>query len=130
MDIDILKTEIDTDPLVRGYDGMTDAEVVTSMNTVDRTTNKESLTGSEVMNAIDKAEFTALSATNKAMVWNIVHIGIVNPFGIEADLMIDLFGGGSTTITTLAALRLNNVTRGEELGIGRVREGNVQEARR
>jgi len=34
--IDDIKTEIDTDPLVRAYSGMTDQQVADSMNTVDR----------------------------------------------------------------------------------------------
>ena len=129
MDITALKTEIDTDPLARGYSGMTDVEVATNLNVVDRTTGKSTMEATSVLNAIDKAEYTALTAANKALVWNVLHIGTINPFGIEADLFVDVFGGGSTTITTLAALRLNNVSRGVELGIGNVREGNVQEAR-
>ncbi len=36
MDIVILKTEIDVDPLGRVYSGMTDAEIVISLNVVDR----------------------------------------------------------------------------------------------
>lgn len=129
MNIEILKTEIITDPLVRGYASMTDLQVAEDINTVYRTTNKLVMAGTEVLNAIDKAEYNALTDANKQLVWNVIHVGDINPFGVEADLFVDIFGGGSTTITTLQALRLNNVSRGVELGIGNVREGNVMEAR-
>ena len=129
MNIDVLKTEITDDPLTRGYSSMTDAEVVTDMNTVYRTSNKATMPASEVLNAIDKAEFNGLIAANKQLIWDILHIGDINPFGIEADLFVDTFGGGSTTITSLQALRKNDISRGVELGIGNVREGHVWEAK-
>ena len=129
MDIGILKTEIDIDPETRGYGGMTDIQVADDINTTYRTTPKKSVTGSEVLNAIDKAEFLLLSDTNKQMVWDLVHLGTLNPFGIEADLLVDVFGG-SVTITALQAMRLNNVSRGVELRIGFVREGHVIKARK
>ncbi len=129
MDLNILKTELITDPLTRGYSGMSDKDAATDLNTVYRTTNKTIMTSTEVFNAIDKVEFDALSATNKQLVWDILHIGNINPFGLEAVIFIDIFGAGSTTITTLQALRVNNVSRGVELGIGKVRAGNVGEAR-
>lgn len=129
MDIDILKTELTTDPLTRGYSGMLDAEVTVDLNTVYRTSNKIIMSSTEVFNAIDKGEFNVLNATEKQLIWDILHLGEINPFGLEADLFVDIFGGGSTTITDLQNLRKNNVSRGVELGIGNVREGNVWEAR-
>jgi hypothetical protein len=128
-DIAKLKIEITTDPLGRGYAGMTDAQVVTDINTVYRTTNKATMTGSEVLNTIVKTEFNALTAANKQLVWDLIHLGALNPFGIEADLLIDIFGAGSATIIALAAARKNNVSRAEELGLGNIREGHIQEAK-
>lgn len=130
MDIEKLKNEIVNDSLTRGYSGMTDAEVTVSLNDVtDRTTNKSSLTGSEVLNAIDKTEFNSKTADQKQQVWNIVHLGNINPFGIEASLLIDIFSGGSATITALQALRKNNVSRAQELNMGIVKTGYVERAR-
>ncbi len=128
MNIDILKTELTTDPLTRGYSGMTDLQATDDLNTVYRTRNKTIMTSTEVFNAIDKTEFNDLSVTNKKLVWDILHLGELNPFGLEADLFQDIFGG-STTITSLQTLRKDNISRGAELGIGSVREGNVWEAR-
>jgi len=130
MNIDKLKTEIDTDPLARGYSGMTDAEVVVSLNdTIDREVNKDSLTGTEILNSFVKADFLALTDVKKQAAWNVIHMGTINPFGVEADVLIDAFGAGSATIIALAALRKDTVSRANELGIGKVREGNVKEVR-
>lgn len=129
MDIDALKAELTGDPLTRGYAGMTDAQAATNLNAVNRTRNKTSLTGSQVLNAVDKTEFNALVAANKQLVWDILHLGDLNPFGIEADLMTDVFGGGSTTIAALAVLRVEAISRAVELGLGVVKVGHVQMAR-
>ncbi len=129
MDISVLKTEIDTDPLGRGYTGMTIKQVVIDINTVNRTSNKATMQATEVLNAIDKTEFNAKTNAQKQQVWDILHLGTVNPFGLEADLLVDIFGGGSTTITSLQTLRKNNISRAEELGLGKVREGHVLEVR-
>ncbi len=129
MDIAILKAEIDTDPDTRGYGIMSDKEVADDMNIVRSTTPKSTLTGTEILNAVVKADFLVLSDVDKQMVWDLVHLGNLNPFGIEADLFVDIFGGGSATITALQALRLNNVGRGVELGLGKIGEGDVWDAR-
>lgn len=129
MDIDALKAELlaghpDTGP----YDA-DDAVAAGQLNAKNRTRNKASLTGSQVLNAINKGEFNALGAANKQLVWDILHLGELNPFGREADLMTDIFGGGSATIAGLAVLRLEEISRGVELRLGVVKVGHVQMAR-
>jgi hypothetical protein len=128
MNIDELKIEIDTDPLARGYSGMSNQEVADDMNIINRTTPKSTLTGSEVLNAVNKTEFDSKTDAQKQMVWDIVHLGSINPYGIEAAMFQDIFGA-STTITSLQELRLNNVGRGVELGLGIIGEGDVWDAR-
>ncbi len=129
MNLDVLKTELTVDPLTRGYAGMTDAEAATDLNTVYRERNRVSLTGSEVINAVDTTEWNALTDAKKQVVWNVVHLGEINPFGVEADLLIGVFGGGSTTIATLAAARKETISRAEELGLGFIYPGHVENAR-
>ena len=131
MNIKKLKEEIITDPLIpkRGYAAMTDAEIAVDMNTVYRQSNKTSMAGTEILNVIDKSEFNALTTAKRQSFWNILHLGNINPFGIEADLLVDIFGGGSITISNLQGLRKKNISRADELGIGKVREGHVLEAR-
>jgi hypothetical protein len=117
--VDILRDEVIADPLGRGYAGMTDQQVATDLNTVYRTTNKTSMTASDVLNAVDVTEYNALSAADQDKLWQLLAIGELNPFGIEATLVTNLFGGGSTTVTDLASLRVNNLSRAEELGYPR-----------
>lgn len=129
MDINKLKNEIVNDPLVRGYAAMSNAEVATDMMTVRRIKNKATLTGSEVLNAIPKADLFALSAADSSRVWDVLHLAAINPFGVEADIIIDVFGAGSPAILALADLRTEDVSRAEEIGLGSVYEGHVEGAR-
>ncbi len=99
------------------------------LNAVNRTTNKVTMTASEVYNAVDNTEYIALTTTQQEEIWNIVHLGEINPFGLEATRFTAIFGGGSTTITALAASRTNNVSRAVEIGLGFIKPGNVIEAR-
>ena len=130
VDIDALKAELLAGHPGTGAYSSDDAVATAELLTVNRSRNLSSLTGSEVVNAINVTEFDALSAVDKQMVWDIVHLGDVNPFGVEATLFTNIFGGGSTTITALAAARTEAVSRAEELGFGSVGVGHVQEARR
>jgi len=99
------------------------------LNVLNRTVNRDTMTGSEVLNEIDKTEFNAKTDPQKQMVWDIVHLGTVNPFGVESELLTDIFGGGSNTITALAAARKTTVSRATELSFGRVRAGDITYAR-
>ena len=129
MDYQTLRSEINIDPLSRGYSGMTNAQVANSLNTRNRTRNRTSMDGSEVFNAIRKVEFNALTSASQQRVWDILHLGTLNPFGLEATLFVDIFGAGASTITTLQALRVESISRGEELNLGLVSEGQVAKAR-
>ena len=129
MDYVALKAELTADPLSRGYSGMSDSAAAADLNTVYRTRPKDTMTGSEILQAINKTEFTALTAANKQLVWDLLHLGTLNPFGVEAALFVDAFGGGSATIAALAAARVDDVSRGEELGLGTVYPGDIENAR-
>lgn len=126
----VLQIELTDDPLTRGYSGMNDTVAAADLNSIYRERNKTSMTASAVMQAIVKADFNGLPDADKQLVWDILHIGDINPFGIEAALFIDVFGGGSTTITNLAALRKIDISRANELGLGTVKVGHIEEARR
>jgi len=127
--IENLQTELQTDPLEIGYVGMTDEAIRTSLYTVNRDVNKSSMTGSEIMNAIDSGEFNALVADDQQRVWNILHLSTINPFGVEATMMTTIFGGSSVTIMTLAVIRKSTVSRASELGLGRVALSDITKAR-
>ena len=129
MNIVILKSELNADPLGRTYSSMSAEQAATDLNTVYRTTNKVTMSASEVANSIVVTEFNALSDSIQQRVWNILHLGTINPFGIEATLLTNAFGGGSGTIIALAAARKNDVSRAVELGLGLVWPGEVNQAR-
>ena len=125
-----LRTELLTDPLGRGYAGMSDQQVAADLNTEYRSRNIDILTASEVLNATDDAERDALSNANETTLWRLLAIGDLNPWGAEAQIMISLFGGGSATIAALQALRVQNISRARELNLPFVKVGHVEEARR
>lgn len=129
MDLASLQAELTGGHPGTGAYSADDATAADEINAVNRTRNRTNMSGSEVINAVDSGEFTALDATNKQMVWDIVHLGNVNPFGIEATLFTTIFGGGSATITSLMAARTENISRATELELGNVKAGHVQRAR-
>lgn len=129
MDYLVLRSELLSDPLGRGYSGMTDAQAATDLNTAYRNRNRGTMTGSEVLNAIDKAEYNALATRQQDVVWNILALGVLNPFGVEAALFADIFGGGSTTIGALQAARVEAISRAWELGLPPMRPGHIGKAR-
>ena len=124
-----LKAELTAGHPDTGAYNADDGIAATEINAVNRTRNKTSLTGSEVLNNVNATEWSALTDVQKQEVWDIVHLGELNPFGVEATLLIAIFGGGSVTITALAAARKEDVSRAEELSLGRVLPTNVTNAR-
>jgi hypothetical protein len=125
-----LKDEITNDPEGIGYAGKTDQEVVDLLNVVNRERNRTSMTGSEILNAVATADWAGRTDAQKQVIWDICHLGSVNPFGVEATLMIDAFDGSTgATITALQAARKETISRATELGLGNVKTGYVQEAR-
>jgi len=129
MDYVALKAELVAGHPVTGAYSADNAAAAGQLNVVNRTRPKATMTGSEILQAINKTEFTALTAANKQLVWDLLHLGTLNPFGVEAALFVDAFGGGSATIAALAAARVDAVSRAEELGLGLVYPGDVENAR-
>ncbi len=126
-----LKIEVQTDPLGRGYTGMTSADILTDLQTINRTRNKTGLNPSEVYQNIDQTQWDGLSASEQEEVWNILHLGDpLDPFGREATRFVAIFGGGSATITALKALRVDNISRLNQIGIsGTVTIHQINQAR-
>lgn len=129
MNLAALKAELTTGhPETGAYSGNATA-AAGELNALNRTTPRVAVTGSDVLNAIDKAEFLAKTAEDRQLVWNVLHLGEINPWGVEADLLVGIFGAGSATITALVEIRLEDISRAEELGFGEVAPGHVQRAR-
>ena len=131
MNYAVLRNEIISDPLGRGYDAMDDQQVAIDINTLYRERDVESMSASDVLNTVDQAEWATLTDTEQRKIWDVLHIGSdLNPFGAEAQIFIGVFGAGSNTILALAEARKENISRGVELGLGEVKESDVYKARR
>lgn len=113
MNYKALKAEI----LKPAYNGMSDTEIIAALNTKDQTRNKTSLSGSQILEAIDTTALMALTGDKATRVWGILGMVSVDPFGNAAQVLINAFGAGSATITALAALRTESVSRAEIIGI-------------
>ena len=130
MDMEILKTELSTDPLSRGYASMSDEEAATDLNTLNISRNRTSMTGREVADEIVDAEYDVLSEDEKTQVLALVASDTLDPFGFGANVIKDIFGVGSDTVAALASARVETISRATELGLGVVKVGWIIEARR
>jgi len=124
-----LKDEVINDPLGRGYSGMTAVQVVADGDIKYRTRNRTTMSRTEIINRVVKAEYNVLTDANKDLFWKVVNSEDINPFGVEADLITDIFTGGSTTITNLQTARVESISRWDDLGLGDVKVGHVERAR-
>ena len=129
MSIQILIDEITNDPLVRGYAGMTDQQVVDSINTANRTITRQFVSGSEIFNATDDIEYGLLTDAQKSA-WDALCAidSIDTGSGVARAREAELFGAGTSTRTNLQAIRQSTVSRAQELGIT-VNFGDVVHAR-
>ena len=126
-----LTDEIATDPLGRGYAGMTNVQVADSLNnTIDRVVTKEFLTGSEVFNVTDDVEYAALTEAQKTAWDALCAIDLIDTSnGVAKAREAELFGVATTTRSNLQTAKQSTVSRAQELGFGQVDEGDVKQAR-
>jgi len=129
-DIQLLATELSTDPLTRGYAGMGDEAAADDLNTVYRTRNLSSISGDSAFGATNETEFAALIDSKKQLWLAWCGRETIDPFQAANVAFVQwVFGGGSATVAALSGLRTEQVSRANELGIGHVQPGNVTEAR-
>jgi len=130
MNTEVLWNELSGDPLERGYSAMTDAEAAADLNTEYRTRNLDSVTGDECFSATDPTEFGALT-DHKQDVWvSFCGRDSIDPFGAANVAFVQwVFGQGSDTLAALAGIRTEAQSRADELGLGYVKPGHVENAR-
>lgn len=117
----ILEDEIANDPLARNYAGMTDLELLTSLNANTRSRNRIRMTGRQVKVAVDVVEFRTLSDAKKQQLIELTKSDNLDLFGTDKDILLDIFGSASTTGSNLASARVENIGRGVEIGWGIVK---------
>ena len=121
----VLRSELEADPLARGYSGMDDLAVCASINEVDRT-RARSLSGDEAFGATDGPEFVGLTVEKRQLWMSMTSRATISPSPANVAVVGWLFGAGSATLAALAALAVESISRAAELGLGTVYEGHVQ----
>ena len=131
MDYSVLTAELLNDPLARGYSTMSDAEAAADLNTEYCTRNLPSISGDTAFTATDATEFAQLTDHKRSLWMSWTSKDSINPFSATNVAFVNwLFGAESTTIATLNALRVEAISRAVELGLGTVKVGHVQTARK
>lgn len=130
MNFQLLKTELIAGHPITGAYSANNATAANQLNVANTTSTVETVTGSQVLNATDSAEFSALTDGEKDDWMRLCGIDEINvTSGPAKQLEAEIFGVGTTTRTNLLALKNPVVTRGVFLGLGLIREGDVQYAR-
>ena len=137
--IQALKDELVGDPLVLGYsdgipwqDEVKAAADLALLSVVNRSVDVDTLSGSQLFEAIDDTEWQALSADFKSDIQFVVSLGdnIQSAPGTKARAMLArALAGSATSLAALGVLGSKTVSRAEELSLGRVTIGMIQNAR-
>ncbi len=146
MDYARLKAEITSDPLARGYSGMTDAQVAASLNTVDREVDQPVnlrdlivylLKNGKWLGIKSEAASNALGVQKECEAFMVI---MDNPNFDDLDLTdagVQAMLGSIKTVglldaadqAAILAMGKKAVSRAEELGLPIIREGHVQSVR-
>ena len=130
MDLLALKNELTTDPLGRGYSGMTDEAAADSLNTPNRQPDREALDSGLLVASIVRSEYDALAAAAKDYL-RLVALAQSLPLTVTLKGELGaIFGPGTQTRANLLALLKRSGSRAEELGLGFVTPSHVAGARR
>lgn len=129
----ILRSELQNDPLGRGYAGMTPEQAAASLNTVNREVDRE-VVGRNVIPshraiaALVAADYLALTDGQQRLFALLVSAGFIDVAntGMRA-LFTALFPSG-TTRDNLIDLLTVMVSRAEELGLPHIEPGHVEQA--
>ena len=108
--------------------GPTNEALAAELNAADIGRPKAKLTKKEVMDNIVATELLAITPTQAANVWGVIDSDEIDPFGLAEAIFTDAFAGG-VTLTNLAGIRNELVSRATELNFGTVKPGWVQMAR-
>jgi len=125
MNYDVLAAEL----ALPAYVAMTDAEARDSLNLVDIVRIKLSMTNKELLAEQDAGEYIALTDAKKSQWLSLLGADSIDPQGQAVEIVKDIWGNGSTTMSNLNAARNETISRATELEIGEVSEGDVAFAR-
>ena len=115
-----LKTELTTDHVA----------VARLVNKPGRSIDRDTLSAKALVGCLDKTEFTALPAPDKAWLNLFVTAGEVEMTQDVRVALRSLFPAGSKTRQGINRATTRDASRAEELGFGRVTESDVADALR
>lgn len=124
-----MTTPLQDELALPAYSSLSDADAAALINVVDVSRNRTSIPGTELLEAQDAVEFVALTDAKKAQWLALCSVGSVDPYGAAVDIVLDIWGGGTTTVANLAAARVETISRAVELGLGVVTLGQVTATR-
>jgi len=130
MDLVALKAELLSGHPVTGAYDADNAIAADQLNAVNRSRNLSSLDGDQIFAATDATEFGGLTDVKKQLWLAFCGRQTIDPFGTANVAFVNwIFGTGATTVSALASLRTEGISRATELGFGNVRPGTVEQAR-
>lgn len=91
--------------------------------------NKTSMSGRAIAAEIVNSEYDAMTGEKKLQILSIISSADVDPFGFAANVVKDVFGSGSDTLTALAAARVETVSDATVNNLGTVKPGHIEIAR-
>lgn len=119
--------------LGNGQDNVSRAQLLADLlndKTTNRTVVRESMSGSELFDATDVAEYVLLSDAQKQLWISFTSRDSVNPEigGKAQQLVQSIFPPAGNTVQALANARLQTVSRAAELGLPAVNANDVLES--
>lgn len=103
------------------------------LTTVNRPVDVETLSASQLFEAIDNADWDSRDAAQQAKIQLVVSLGDsiqIAPGTKARTILAAALTGATNSLANLAALGTKNVSRAEELGFSGLKVGHIQLARR
>lgn len=113
----MLRAELLGDPEGLGWPVMTNAQVVTGMNALTRSRDRISMTGRQVAAEIVDSEYDILANAQKSQLLALLASDDLDPFGLAANVVKNIFPGGAASLSNLQAARVENISRAVEIGV-------------
>lgn len=129
IDYQKLKTELDAPHPVTGTYNANNQFAADQINVKNRTRNRTTATGRQVANEVVDPEYDALTDPQKSQFLSLVASEDLDPFGLAANVVKDIFGVGSTTVSNLQTFRVESISRATELDFPAIEEKDIRAAR-
>jgi len=128
----LLADELTNDPEGIGWSAMSDKEVAEEGNTENRPFPFTTLTGAEIYECTNQAEFDT-KVSEHPRIDRITGLGgetvEVGPGSRARSEFIDIFGPTSATISNLQGKLANNISRFTEIKYGHAKQGDIARVR-